>query len=101
MTTAKLRIRQDNTEMKNVVAPFSQSGPLIDFIEKEGGIVVMSTGHGVMHFFVSDFEKLFNGHENAQMILRDAVHRHDSVQISVRADRLSYHNSAQYARLQG
>ena len=102
MITAEhaLRIRrQGNGVIETRRAPFVQSGRLTVVLEKEGGVVVMQVGRTTMEFFIRDFAALFQGHQNAQLLLRDAVQHRDFVEIRVMRERLSYHNSAQYARV--
>jgi hypothetical protein len=95
-----LRIRrQGNAVIETRTAPFGQSGRLIDVLEEEGGIVVMQAGRTTLHFFIRDFTELLQGHQNAQLLLRNAVQHRDFVEIRVMRERLSYHNPAQYARV--
>lgn len=102
MVTAEhaVRIRrQGSAVIETRTAPFVQSGRLIAVMEDEGGIVVMQAGRTIFQFFIRDFAALFQRHQNAQLLLRDAVYHQDFVEIRVMRERLSYHNPAQYARI--
>lgn len=87
--------------METRTGPFVQSGRLIAVLENEdGGVVVMRAGRTTLEFLISDFAALFEGYDNAQRLLRDAVQHSDLVEIRVTRERLSYANRAQYERIQ-
>ena len=99
-TEHALRIgRQGNATIETRGAPFVQSGRLVAVTEEHGGTIVMQAGRTTLQFFIRDFTELFQGPQNAQLLLRNAVQHQDFVEIRVMRERLSYHNPAQHARL--
>jgi hypothetical protein len=97
---ASLRLQwEGSTVVETCRVPFVQSGRLTAVVQDDAGeAVVMRVGPKTLAFFVADFAELFQGHDHAQRLLRDAVEHQDFVEIRVLPERLSYHNAAQYAR---
>ncbi len=98
--SVRLRVRREGEKEASCCdAPFARSGRLIEFLDDEGGSVVMQAGRERIVFFVEDFIDVLGGSASAAFLLSDAVRRLDWVEIRLRGGRLYYRNEAQYTRV--